>query len=721
MGQYERQTLQEEVLSLRARVAEYEELMRAIRAGEVDALFVGQGDDCRALTFGEAESSYRALVEAMSEGAAIVLRDGTLLYCNSRFAAMLEKPLEAVMGASLLKFVAHGERAGAARLLAAGLTRPVSRELTLRKGSGGFVPVQWSVSPLACNGHAGVCVVATDLTERYRVQEALRSLSLVDELTGLFNRRGFLMHAEQQLKLARRIDGQLLLVFADLDGLKPINDMLGHQAGDNAIRDAAEALRRSFRESDILARLGGDEFAVLATATDGHAVEVIRDRLQQHIDAHNGRGERPYQLSLSVGIVPYDPANPAPVDELLTRADAAMYEDKRERRGPDSRSAQRVMPLTATPANLPVLASERVAGPETGVWEWTRAENRVRWSAEAREMLGIARADGTLRSCLKVLHADDRVRVVRQARRALASRCSFVSQFRVQGGDRRARLVASRVHGEFAADGSLCRLLGTLTDCSAFVAASELAQATLDSINASLCVLDGDSRIVAINRAWRDFARTHGVPDPDRHLGLRYLDICAADDGPQQALSRQLCAGIVEVIGGRQPHFEQDYPCHGPDARRWFNVSVARFDLAGCTRVMVRHQEITDTVLIEDCLSDTLHPEAAPGQHARDGIFIVQEQRIVFVNHAFAQMLSAATDRLIGLRFTDLLTPAHARQWRARIALLPGRHAQPSTDRLLLQAPDSTRIAATVTITHTQFNGAPALLGTLHAEARTPG
>lgn len=716
-GEREREALIEELSALRARVAGYEELMRAIRTGEVDALFLSEGDVCRTLTLGDAGATYRALVEAMSEGAAIVQRNGTLLYCNAQLAAMLERPLEAVMGASLLGFVAPTERAGAARLLAAGHLRRSSGELTMQTSASGHLPVQWSVSPLELGGQAGVCVVATDLTERYQVQEALRSLSLNDELTGLFNRRGFITHAEQQLKLARRIDGQLLLVFADLDGLKPINDALGHHAGDDAIRDAADVLRRSFRESDILARLGGDEFAVLATGTDGHAVDVIHQRLQKHVDEHNARGERPYRLSISVGIIPYDPSQPAPVIELLTRADAAMYANKRNKQGSDTRSRFPDIPIEEAPA-APASA-ERSGAPRIGVWEWTLDTNRVQWSPEMREVLGIVDFDGTLQSFIALLHEDDRSRVITEARRALAQRRSMVAQFRVMATDGRVRLVSSRAHGEYGTDGRVRRLLGTLTDLSGFAAASELAQATLDTMPVNICVLDGDSRIVFINRSWSDFARANGAPDPMQQLGRRYLDICAADDGPQAALTQRFVDGLGDVLAGRRTRFEQDYPCHGPHAQRWFNVSVVRFEIAGETRVLVRHQEITEAVVVEDCLSETLHPGEEPGSHARDGIFIVQEDHIVFVNHACAQMLCAAVDEIVGQRFSDLLTPAQARQWRERLTARPGQRRRRSEGRMVLQVTgaDATPLEVTTTVTPTLYNGQPALLGTLHCEA----
>lgn len=158
------------------------------------------------------------------------------------------------------------------------------------------------------------------------IGEKLRDLSLTDELTGLHNRRGFFALAAQQLKLARRNSQQALLLFADIDGLKQINDRFGHAEGDTAIKRVAEVLKRTFRESDVAARLGGDEFAVLANEATGESEDEILRRLHEEA----ARDTR-YPLSLSVGVTRFDPQNPATLEELLNSADRAMYQVKRSR------------------------------------------------------------------------------------------------------------------------------------------------------------------------------------------------------------------------------------------------------------------------------------------------------------------------------------------------------------------------------------------------------
>lgn len=175
---------------------------------------------------------------------------------------------------------------------------------------------------------------AQDVTEMKQAQEEARQLSLTDDLTGLYNRRGFFALAEQHLKLARapRSKKGTLLVYADVDDLKAINDRYGHDQGSMAIIKVSEVMRRTFRDSDILARLGGDEFVALTIAATGGDEATIRTRLAAGLAEYNALGHHPYKLALSVGIAAVDSARPRSLDELLKEADAAMYEEKRRKK-----------------------------------------------------------------------------------------------------------------------------------------------------------------------------------------------------------------------------------------------------------------------------------------------------------------------------------------------------------------------------------------------------
>lgn len=167
---------------------------------------------------------------------------------------------------------------------------------------------------------------------REKLEEDLLNLSITDPLTGLHNRRGFLSLAVQQLKLSDRNKRRMQLYFADLDGLKWINDTLGHDEGDKALIEAAAVFKETFRTSDIIARLGGDEYAVLAVDINEANSEIFTARLQSLIDTRNNQENRKYKLSISVGCSYYDPENPCSIDELMASADKLMYEQKQNKK-----------------------------------------------------------------------------------------------------------------------------------------------------------------------------------------------------------------------------------------------------------------------------------------------------------------------------------------------------------------------------------------------------
>jgi two-component system, cell cycle response regulator len=167
--------------------------------------------------------------------------------------------------------------------------------------------------------------------ERHRMQAQLRQLAIIDELTGLHNRRGLITLAEHQLKVARRRGTPAAVLFIDLARMKGINDTHGHAEGDRALQDTADLLRATFRTSDLLARVGGDEFCVFLPDCDPPTATVVTERLSDAVRAHNETADRPYTLSLSVGVGEFDPAADLAVDDLIERADRAMYREKSAR------------------------------------------------------------------------------------------------------------------------------------------------------------------------------------------------------------------------------------------------------------------------------------------------------------------------------------------------------------------------------------------------------
>jgi diguanylate cyclase (GGDEF)-like protein/PAS domain S-box-containing protein len=168
-----------------------------------------------------------------------------------------------------------------------------------------------------------------DITERKRAEAAIRTLSLADELTGLYNRRGFLAFSKQHLNSLHRTNKGVVVVYADLDGLKMINDSFGHKEGDRALSKTAELLKETFRTSDVLGRLGGDEFTALAAVDPEGGVEKLVSRLQERFDNYNALKLVPYKLSISIGVVQRDIEGTQSMEDLMALADLAMYKNKR--------------------------------------------------------------------------------------------------------------------------------------------------------------------------------------------------------------------------------------------------------------------------------------------------------------------------------------------------------------------------------------------------------
>jgi diguanylate cyclase (GGDEF)-like protein len=167
--------------------------------------------------------------------------------------------------------------------------------------------------------------------QKVNLLDVISKLAITDELTGLYNRRGFVLMADQYLKQACQSEKPILLFYLDMDELKGINDRLGHQYGDSALIEAAGLIRRIFRSSDVIARVGGDEFCILVVDSSSSDARKIIKRFKSSVDKLNSRFSHPYQLSLSVGYTSWNSNQPCSIEELIVKADAAMYRNKGKR------------------------------------------------------------------------------------------------------------------------------------------------------------------------------------------------------------------------------------------------------------------------------------------------------------------------------------------------------------------------------------------------------
>jgi diguanylate cyclase (GGDEF)-like protein len=194
------------------------------------------------------------------------------------------------------------------------------------------IPEQYATAILASLATMLAFVLLLILAWRINsMEKEIHDLSLRDELTGLYNLRGFNLLAEQALRLARRSQAQFSVLYIDLDNLKAINDSLGHSAGSAYLAETADLLKETFREADVMGRIGGDEFAVVCQCSHV-AISIAAQRLRAGSAVRNSKASRRFPLCFSIGYVTAEEHAHQSLKELLTQADTAMYEEKRHKK-----------------------------------------------------------------------------------------------------------------------------------------------------------------------------------------------------------------------------------------------------------------------------------------------------------------------------------------------------------------------------------------------------
>ena len=279
---------------------------------------------------------FATLFENAPESIAILDEHDHIIRINGQFTAMFGFTEEESVGRNINDLIVPPELVVEGEELTARVAAGEKlRVETLRRHKDGHtVWVAIAATPFGVADQPGrVYAMYHDISARKRAEDDLKALLLVDELTGLPNRRAFITLSEQALKLAMRMERDVLMIFIDVDHLKYINDTYGHLAGDRALIDTARVLRESCREADIIARLGGDEFVALMTVDSDQTAELVCERIKSRVAAHNEEINRGYELSLSVGAT-RSKAEGTMLADLLAQADTALYEQKRGRGRP---------------------------------------------------------------------------------------------------------------------------------------------------------------------------------------------------------------------------------------------------------------------------------------------------------------------------------------------------------------------------------------------------
>ncbi len=285
----------------------------------------------------KAQIDFENLVAHLVDGVYFADPQGIIIYANLGFAHLLgyEYPTE-VIGRYFFEFLD---------------ARDVEkfRQFTGGRGPKELEANRFEVQLICCNGSLvwaevrptiemlktcpnGTFGVVRDITEFKHLEERLHNLAITDDLTGLYNRRGFRLMAEQELRHAKRINAETVLLSIDVDDFKSINDTFGHDEGDMVLKLVATTLNESFRGTDIITRWGGDEFIVLALDAPSGFVPLLSDRFQQNLTKKAQKGFLRYPLSVTIGMERTDIFEDSTLNNLIRGADRHMYQLKKEKR-----------------------------------------------------------------------------------------------------------------------------------------------------------------------------------------------------------------------------------------------------------------------------------------------------------------------------------------------------------------------------------------------------
>lgn len=310
--------------------------IRVIRGEESNAQYVvGAGLDITERRLMEAElkereERLRTMVESVQTGMLLIDREThTIVNANPAAAALIGLPPEAIQGRRCSVFLQCASKDGTCPF--EGMGQAPGPDSVLKTATGQELPIHRTAVTVTTDGRLHYMESFIDMSAQKQLEGELRSLSMIDELTGLYNRRGFTTLAPKEIESAARLGGSVALLFIDINGMKDINDNYGHGEGDRVLVALGHILREAFRETTLIARFGGDEFAVLAPQYVGSRPGALVERLERMLEDFNVTHGRTYEISVSTGLARMQPGKPCTIHELLTQADTAMYVEKRRR------------------------------------------------------------------------------------------------------------------------------------------------------------------------------------------------------------------------------------------------------------------------------------------------------------------------------------------------------------------------------------------------------
>jgi two-component system cell cycle response regulator len=267
-------------------------------------------------TIRQLENNYRNILDSNTDALVVINYDKEILYKNPAAKKLFSNKIND----STIKFLGLEE-------LNIG-----TKEIIFNKENGEEVIADITISKTNWEGEEAYLLSIKDETEKVKLLEKLRVQAIRDELTSLYNRRGFLNYFEKKIEYAKRNNKELVLFFIDIDGMKSINDNLSHNKGDLAIIETANILKASFSYNDVISRIGGDEFAIISLESDDKAVQKKLEKLIMNQERLNREKKYEFNVSISIGTSYFDPKAPKSIDELMSKADQLMYQNKNSKK-----------------------------------------------------------------------------------------------------------------------------------------------------------------------------------------------------------------------------------------------------------------------------------------------------------------------------------------------------------------------------------------------------
>ena len=275
------------------------------------------------------KSHCKALIELLPDGVFFCDKSGTILYANKSFYSLIGSATQ--LEPAFMSITHPDDQQTVKAFLHRLIHHSLQNDALLLRMLSEDDAQKWiELSSVAIETEQGAFGILRDVTSYKTLQQELLLQALTDELTGLYNRRGFKMMAEQEFKHSHRLKNEIVLLSIDIDSFKAINDTYGHDEGDRVLKLVAETMSRCFRNSDILGRWGGDEFLVMALDAPGGTVEIMTERFKKMLGESAKNQGLPFDVTVTIGFAYQGAKKTATLAQMIQRADCEMYAKKRE-------------------------------------------------------------------------------------------------------------------------------------------------------------------------------------------------------------------------------------------------------------------------------------------------------------------------------------------------------------------------------------------------------